>query len=103
MIKSWEEEVDNMNYELYDILTIEKEKYIISSMVIENNTIYYLLLEIDEEENINPENVKIYKQAAINNIEPDKLYPVLDEKELSTVTKSLFDAMQFDLKEEKKG
>ena len=33
-----------MNYELYDILTIENEKYIISSMVIENNTIYYLLL-----------------------------------------------------------
>ena len=88
-----------MNYELYDILTIENEKYIISSMVIENNTIYYLLLEIDDDENINPENAKIYKQSTMNNIEPDKLYPVLDEKELSTVTKSLYDAMQFDLKE----
>ncbi len=88
-----------MNYELYDILTIENEKYIISSMVIENNTIYYLLLEIDDDENLNPENAKIYKQSTMNNIEPDKLYPVLDEKELSTVTKSLYDAMQFDLKE----
>ena len=88
-----------MNYELYDILTIENEKYIISSMVIENNTIYYLLLEIDNEENVNSENAKIYKQSTMNNIEPDKLYPVLDEKELSTVTKSLYDAMQFDLKE----
>ena len=88
-----------MNYELYDILTIENEKYIISSMVIENNTIYYLLLEIDDDENVNPENAKIYKQSTMNNIEPDKLYPVLDEKELSTVTKSLYDAMQFDLKE----
>lgn len=88
-----------MNYELYDILTIENEKYIISSMVIENNTIYYLLLEIDNEENVNSENSKIYKQSTMNNIEPDKLYPVLDEKELSIVTKSLFDAMQFDLKE----
>ena len=88
-----------MNYELYDILTIENEKYIISSMVIENNTIYYLLLEIDDEENVNSENSKIYKQSTMNNIEPDKLYPVLDEKELSVVTKSLFDAMQFDLKE----
>ena len=48
-----------MNYELYDILTIENEKYIISSMVIENNTIYYLLLEIDDDENLNPENAKI--------------------------------------------
>ena len=88
-----------MNYELYDILTIENDKYIISSMVIENNTIYYLLLEIDDEENVNSENSKIYKQSTMNNIEPDKLYPVLDEKELSIVTKSLFDAMQFDLKE----
>ena len=88
-----------MNYELYDILTIENEKYIISSMVIENNTIYYLLLEIDDEENVNSENSKIYKQSTMNNIEPDKLYPVLGEKELSIVTKSLFDAMQFDLKE----
>ena len=88
-----------MNYELYDILTIENDKYIISSMVIENNTIYYLLLEIDDDENLNPENAKIYKQSTMNNIEPDKLYPVLDEKELSTVTKSLYDAMQFDLKE----
>ena len=68
-------------------------------MVIENNTIYYLLLEIDDDENLNPENAKIYKQSTMNNIEPDKLYPVLDEKELSTVTKSLYDAMQFDLKE----
>ena len=88
-----------MNYELYDILTIENEKYIISSMVIENNTIYYLLLEIDDDENINPENAKIYKQSTMNNIEPDKLYPVLDENELSKATKSLYDAMQFDLKE----
>lgn len=88
-----------MNYELYDILTIENEKYIISSMVIENNTIYYLLLEIDDDENLNPENAKIYKQSTMNNIEPDKLYPVLDENELSKATKSLYDAMQFDLKE----
>lgn len=88
-----------MNYELYDILTIENEKYIISSMVIENNTIYYLLLEIDDDENVNPENAKIYKQSTMNNIEPDKLYPVLDENELSKATKSLYDAMQFDLKE----
>lgn len=88
-----------MNYELYDILTIENDKYIISSMVIENNTIYYLLLEIDDDENINSENAKIYKQLTINNLEPDTLYPVIDEKELSTVTKSLYDAMQFDLKE----
>ncbi len=88
-----------MNYELYDILTIENKKYIISSMSIEGKNIYYLLLEIDDQENVNPKNAKIYKQLTVNNLEPDKLYPVLDEEELSTVTKSLYDAMQFDLKE----
>ena len=88
-----------MNYELYDILTIENEKYIISSMAIEGKNIYYLLLEIDDQENVHPENTKIYKQLTGKKLEPDKLYPVLDEEELSTGTKSLYEAMQFDLKE----
>ena len=51
-----------MNYELYDILTIENKKYIISSMSIEGKNIYYLLLEIDDQENVNPKNAKIYKK-----------------------------------------
>ncbi len=89
-----------MNYELYDILTIDNKKYIISSMIIENKNIYYLLLETDSQENINFKSTKIYKQLAINNLESDKLYPVFDEKELSVVTKSLYDAMQFDVKSE---
>mgnify|MGYP001625320178 CR=1 FL=1 len=89
-----------MQYELYDILTIEDKKYIIASIICENATYYYLLLEVDDEENIHDTNVKVCKQAALNNAEPDILYPVEDEKELSEVTKLLYSAMRFDLKQE---
>ena len=53
-----------MQYELYDILTIEDKKYIIASIICENATYYYLLLEVDDEENIHDTNVKVCKQAA---------------------------------------
>ena len=89
-----------MQYELYDILTIEDKKYIVASMIVEENNYYYLLLETDDQENINPKKAKICKQMTVNNIEQDKLYPVVDKEELDKVATSLYAAMQFDLDEE---
>lgn len=90
-----------MQYKLYDILTIEDKKYIVASMIVEeNNYYYYLLLETDDQENINSKKAKICKQMTVNNIEPDKLYPVVDKEELDKVATSLYAAMQFDLDEE---
>ncbi len=88
-----------MSYELYDILTIDKVDYVISSLVVENNNTYFLLIEIDEDENINPNNIKIMKRPLNTELEPDILEEILEEKELKKVTKLLENAMVDDLKE----
>ena len=41
-----------MNYNLYDILTIEKTDYLIASTVFKNKQQYFLLVETDENENL---------------------------------------------------
>ncbi len=89
-----------MNYELYDILTLNKVDYVISSLIVHEKNQYFLLTEIDEEENIKTNHIKIMKRAIENNLEPDVLYPVLDETEFQTVKELLESAMMFDLKEE---
>lgn len=87
-----------MNYELYDILTIEDKEFIISSFIEYNHNQYFLLNEIDENEN--PlENVKIVKRSLGVNLEPDMLYPVLEEEELIQVKDLLLNAMLDDIKE----
>ena len=84
--------------ELYDILTIEDKEFIISSFIEYNHNQYFLLNEIDENEN--PlENVKIVKRSLGINLEPDKLYPVLEEEELVQVKDLLLNAMLDDIKE----
>lgn len=79
--------------EKYDILTIKDKKYVIISKILFNNTFYYMLSEIDDEENIKVNNIKIYKQLEVNNIEPDKLFPIDDLNELNEVTTLLNDSL----------
>lgn len=77
--------------EKYDILTVKDKKYVIISKILFNNSFYYMLSEIDDEENIKVNNIKIYKQLEVNNIEPDKLFPIDDLNELNEVTTLLND------------
>ncbi len=78
-----------MNYDVYDILTIDGQEYVVVSKVLEANKWYFLLNEIDEEENLKPNGIKIFEQSTLNNLEPDVLYPVEDEEELKKATNLL--------------
>ena len=51
-----------MNHELYDILTLDEKNYTIASIIVENNYEYFLLIEINEDEEINPNEIKIMKR-----------------------------------------
>lgn len=82
-----------MQYEICDILTIDNLKYAVVSKVLFNNAFYYMLSEVDEDENIKSNNLKIYKQIAVNNLEPDKLYPIDNIDELNEVTTLLNDSL----------
>lgn len=88
-----------MNYELYDILTIEDKEYTIASIIVDEKWEYFLLLGINNEEEINPEEIKIQKRPLENNINPKKLYPVEDEQELKKVSRLLENAMLDNVKE----
>ncbi len=82
-----------MQYEICDILTIDNLKYAVVSKVLFNNAFYYMLSEVDEDENIKSNNLKIYKQIAVNNLEPDKLYLIDNIDELNEVTTLLNDSL----------
>lgn len=89
-----------MNYNLYDILTIEKTDYLIASTVFKNKQQYFLLVETDENENLKFNNIKIMKQSIYNNLDPDMLYPITDEEELAEVKSDLYESMSDELREE---
>ena len=89
-----------MNYNLYDILTINKVDYLIASTVFKNKQQYFLLVETDENENLKFNNIKIMKQSIYNNLDPDMLYPITDEEELSEVKSDLYESMSDELREE---
>ena len=88
-----------MNYNLNDILTIEKTDYLISSTVFKNKQQYFLLVETDENENLKFNNIKIMKQSIYNNLEPDMLYPITDEEEFKEIKNDLYASMSDELKE----
>lgn len=88
-----------MNYNLYDILTIEKIDYLIASTVFKNKQQYFLLVETDENENLKFNNIKIMKQSIYNNLEPDMLYPITDEEEFKEIKNDLYASMSDELKE----
>ena len=99
MILYHKEEVYSMNYNLYDILTIEKTDYLIASTVFKNKQQYFLLVETDENENLKFNNIKIMKQSIYNNLEPDMLYPITDEEEFKEIKNDLYASMSDELKE----
>lgn len=88
-----------MNYNLYDILTINKVDYLIASTVFKNKQQYFLLVETDENENLKFNNIKIMKQSIYNNLEPDMLYPITDEEEFKEIKNDLYASMSDELKE----
>ena len=88
-----------MNYNLYDILTINKVDYLIASTVFKNKKQYFLLVETDENENLKFNNIKIMKQSIYNNLEPDMLYPITDEEEFKEIKNDLYASMSDELKE----
>lgn len=90
-----------MNYELYDILTIEKIDYVIASTLLKDRNQYFLLIEATEDEDLKTNNIKVMKQSIFNNVDPELLYPVVDEKEFMEVEKLLKEAMKDNLKENK--
>ena len=88
-----------MNYNLYDILTINKLDYLIASTVFKNKQQYFLLVETDENENLKFNNIKIMKQSIYNNLDPDMLYPITDEEEFEEIKNDLYASMSDELKE----
>lgn len=90
-----------MNYELYDILTIEKIDYVIASTLLKDRNQYFLLIEATEDEDLKTNNIKVMKQSIFNNVDSELLYPVVDEKEFMEVEKLLKEAMKDNLKENK--
>ena len=93
------EGVINMHYDLYDIVTIDQSDYLIASTYIQDKTQYFLLVETNEDEELNYKNIKVMKQSVYNNVDPDLLYPVIEETELKQVKKRLEEAMQVDLED----
>ncbi len=93
------EGVINMHYDLYDIVTIDQSDYLIASTYIQDKTQYFLLVETNEDEELNYKNIKVMKQSVYNNVDPDLLYPVIEETELNQVKKRLEEAMQVDLED----
>lgn len=89
-----------MNYNLYDILTINKVDYLIASTLFKNRQQYFLLVETDENENLKFNNIKIMKQSIYNNLDPDMLYPIIDEEEFTEIKSGLYESMSDELREE---
>ncbi len=89
-----------MNYNLYDILTINKVDYLIASTLFKNRQQYFLLVETDENENLKFNNIKIMKQSIYNNLDPEMLYPITDEEEFTEIKNGLYESMSDELREE---
>lgn len=93
------EEGYNMNYELYDILTIDDLDYVIASTVLKDKNQYFLLIEANEKEDLQLNNIKVMKQTVFNNVDPELLYPIVDEKEFIEAEKLLREAMKDNLQD----
>ncbi len=88
-----------MTYDLYDILTINDIKYIIIATYFDDKTQYFLLVELNDYEEIMPKNIKVVKQSVYNNLDTDILRPVKDIEELQKVKKILEGMMKENLKD----
>ena len=69
-----------MTFQEYDILRIDNKEYVIAKTKEINKMKYFLLVRVDEEENVYSDDILIMKQSIYNNIEPDKLYPLNEEE-----------------------
>ena len=79
--------------ELYDILSLSDDKeYTVLRIMEFNDKTYYLLSEIDKEENPNLEKMKI-----VENIDNKKLVEVNDKKLLSELTELFASALEADI------
>lgn len=79
--------------ELYDILSLSDDKeYTVLRIMELNDKTYYLLSEIDKEENPNLEKMKI-----VENIDNKKLVEVNDKKLLSELTELFASALEADI------
>ncbi len=74
------EGVDKMIFQEYDIVRIDNKEYVIAKTKEISKTKYFLLVRVDEEENVYSDDILIMKQSIYNNIEPDKLYPLNEEE-----------------------
>ena len=72
--------VDKMIFQEYDIVRIDNKEYVIAKTKEISKTKYFLLVRVDEEENVYSDDILIMKQSIYNNIEPDKLYPLNEEE-----------------------
>jgi len=70
--------------ELYDIITLDDDKdYSVTRIIDLENETYYLLTEVDNEENPNFDNMKIVKDNKDNTLQPIENKEKLEElKEL---------------------
>ena len=57
-------------------------------------------METDENENLKFNNIKIMKQSIYNNLDPDMLYPIIDEEEFTEIKSGLYESMSDELREE---
>ena len=89
-----------MNYNLYDILTINKVDYLIASTLFKNRQQYFLLVETDENENLKFNNIKIMKQSIYNNLDLEMLYPITDDEEFIEIKSGLYESMSDELRDE---
>ena len=69
-----------MIFQEYDIVRIDNKEYVIAKAKEISKTKYFLLVRVDEEENVYSDDILIMKQSIYNNIEPDKLYPLNEEE-----------------------
>ena len=67
---------------LYDILTISNQDYVIGKMIEYNDNMYYLLIEVDKDENLK-ENQIIAKEVVTNG--ETGLVKIVDEDEYNNV------------------
>jgi len=86
-----------MLYNQYDILTLENEKeFVVAHIIPHNKTFYYLLVEVDADENI-LEGVIIAKEEKID--ESYQLVEITEESEMNEI-KNMFDELLDDEEDE---
>jgi len=89
-----------MKYELYDILTLTGKDYSILSMIVDEDFEYFLLNEIDKEENliVGAEQL-IVGHSLVGPRADDRLFVVENKEKLQKLSKLLLAAMMNDIKE----